>query len=166
MNADQHSVRVTLQIATESRGLPGEEDFGCWAGRTLNSSGIPLTARSCVTIRIVDEQESQTLNTSFRNVPKPTNVLAFPAGPVDPAVVDDDEELGDLVICAPVVIDEAREQEKAVAAHFAHMTVHGCLHLAGYDHIDDAQAVEMEALEIQIMTSLGFPNPYSRNNER
>ena len=166
MNGDHGPVRVSLQIATEAPALPGEEDFRTWAGLALISSGIPLTSRSCVTIRIVDEHESQALNTSFRNVPKPTNVLAFPAGPVNPAVVDDDEELGDLIICAAVVLEEAREQEKDVAAHFAHMTVHGCLHLAGYDHADDAQATEMEALEVQIMAGLGFPNPYSRNNER
>lgn len=166
MNGAQDPVRVTLQIATESQGLPGEADFSRWAGRALTASRIPLTAHSCVTIRIVDEQESQTLNTTFRDVTKPTNVLAFPAGPVDPAVVDDDAELGDLVICAAVVKDEARDQEKDVIAHFAHMTVHGCLHLAGYDHMDDVQAAEMEALEIQIMGSLGFPDPYALNNER
>ncbi len=166
MNADQGPVRVTLQIATAFQGLPDEDDFTCWANRALASSGIPLTARSCVTIRIVDEQESQALNSSFRNVPKPTNVLAFPAGPVNPAIVDDDEELGDLVICAAVVAEEACDQQKNIAAHFAHMTVHGCLHLAGYDHIDNTQAAAMEALEEQIMASLGFPNPYGQNNER
>lgn len=166
MNGNKDAVRINLQVATESPGLPGEENFSAWASSALNASDIPLTPRSCVTIRIVDEHESQVLNTSFRNVPKPTNVLAFPAGPINPAVVDDDEELGDLVICAAVVLEEAREQEKDVAAHFAHMTVHGCLHLTGYDHVDDAQATAMEALEVQIMASLGFPNPYSRNNER
>lgn len=166
MNADQDPVRVVLQIATAFRGLPDEGDFTCWANRALASSGIPLTARSCVTIRIVDEQESQALNSSFRNVPKPTNVLAFPAGPVNPAIVDDDEELGDLAICAAVVAEEACDQQKDLAAHFAHMTVHGCLHLAGYDHIDNTQAAAMEALEAQIMARLGFANPYGQDNER
>ena len=166
MNADQGPVRVTLQIASAFQGLPDEDDFACWANRALALSGIPLTTRSCVTIRIVDEQESQALNSSFRNIPKPTNVLAFPAGPVNPAIVDDDEELGDLVICAAVVAEEACDQQKETVAHFAHMTVHGCLHLAGYDHIDNAQAAAMEALEEQIMASLGFPNPYGQDNER
>lgn len=166
MKGVQNPVRVTLQVAADSPELPGEEDFSCWAIRALTSSGIPLAARSCVTIRIVDEQESQALNTSFRNVPRPTNVLAFPAGQVNPAVFDDDEELGDLAVCAAVVVEEARDQHKKIAAHFAHMTVHGCLHLAGYDHIDDAEAAAMEALEVQIMASLGFPDPYGPDNER
>jgi len=166
VNADQDPVRVTLQIAAKLPGLPGVDDFACWAKRALAASGIPLTARSCVTIRIVDEHESQALNSSFRNVRRPTNVLAFPAGPVSPAVMDDDEELGDLAICAAVVAEEASDQQKALTAHFAHMTVHGCLHLAGYDHIDNAQAAEMEALEEQILASLGFPNPYDQSNER
>ncbi len=165
MSTEAAPVRVTLQLATASAGLPAEHEFAAWANRALARAGIPLTAGSCVTIRLVDEQESQVLNSTFRNVPKPTNVLAFPAGPVDSAVVDDDAELGDLVICASVVMQEARDQAKTVAAHFAHMTIHGCLHLAGYDHMDDAQAAEMESLEQQVMASLGFSDPYGNEIE-
>ncbi len=108
-------------------------------------------------MRIVDEDESQQLNGQYRQKDKPTNVLSFPA--------DLPEELqlpllGDLVICAPVVAREAEDQNKALDAHWAHMLVHGTLHLLGYDHIDETDATEMEALETQIITELGFAPPY------
>jgi probable rRNA maturation factor len=160
VNAAESPVRVTLQLATKLPGIPGQSEFTLWANRAMARAGIPLKQGSCVTIRLVDAAESQGLNTTFRNVPKPTNVLAFEAGPPSPATVSDETELGDLVICAAVVLQEAHEQAKDVGAHFAHMTIHGCLHLAGYDHIDDAEAEAMESLERQLMVELGFTDPY------
>jgi len=104
-----------------------------------------------LTIRIVDAAESQALNLDFRGKDKPTNVLSFQGDTV---------VLGDLVICAPVVAREAQEQGKALLAHWAHMVVHGCLHLQGLDHEDELEAVRMEARETRILKNLGFPNPY------
>lgn len=113
-------------------------------------------------IRIVEEAESQVLNRDYRGKDRPTNVLSFPFE--NPPGLDVLEEelpyLGDLVICAPVVAREAAEQKKPVLAHWAHMIVHGCLHLQGYDHIDETEAEEMEALETEILTGLGFNSPY------
>ncbi|MED5467427.1 MAG: rRNA maturation RNase YbeY, partial [Pseudomonadota bacterium] len=110
-----------------------------------------------VTIRIVDNDESRELNNQYRDKDKPTNVLSFPfeapAGITVPLA-------GDLVICAPVVEQEAREQSKDAVAHWAHMVVHGMLHLQGYDHIEDNEAEVMEALEIRLLAQLGFANPY------
>ena len=165
MKTAEGPIQVTVQLATALSDLPGEHDFACWVNSALACAGIPLAAGSCVTIRLVDEQESQVLNSTFRNVPKPTNVLAFPAGPVNSAVIDDETELGDLVICAAVVMQEARAQAKPMVAHFAHLTIHGCLHLAGYDHMDDVQAAAMESLEVKVMADLGFPDPYGSATE-
>jgi probable rRNA maturation factor len=154
-------VRVNVQRATRQRGLPRNADFVRWANAALVGAGIPLNACSCVTIRLVDEAESESLNGAFRKIHKPTNVLAFEGTGICAANDGDETELGDLVICAGVVLKEAHDQAKTAMAHFAHMTVHGCLHLAGYDHIDDAQAAGMERLEQQLMAELGFPDPYN-----
>ena len=110
-----------------------------------------------LSVRIVDIDEMTELNYQYRHKNKPTNVLSFPAELPDGI---DLPLLGDIAICAPVVEQEAREQGKTSAAHWAHMLVHGTLHLRGYDHIDEAEADEMEALETTIMTGLGFPPPY------
>lgn len=110
-----------------------------------------------MTLRFVGIEESQSLNHQFRGKDKPTNVLSFPfespPGMEMPL-------LGDLVVCAPIISREANEQNKQVAHHYAHMIVHGILHLLGYDHIDDAQAEEMEALEIRILAELAIDDPY------
>ncbi|MCW8881311.1 MAG: rRNA maturation RNase YbeY [Sedimenticola sp.] len=108
-------------------------------------------------IRIVDLEESQQLNREYRGMDKPTNVLSFPFEA--PEVVESDH-IGDLVICAPVVAAEAAEQGKPLEAHWAHLVVHGVLHLLGFDHINDQQAEEMENLEVEILANLGFSNPY------
>jgi probable rRNA maturation factor len=108
-------------------------------------------------VRIVDEAESAALNDRYRGKPEPTNVLSFPCeSPPGLAL----PHLGDLVICAPVVEREAREQGKPSEAHWAHMLVHGLLHLRGYDHQNEAEAETMEALESAILGQLGYPNPY------
>ena len=111
-----------------------------------------------VAIRVVDDCESQELNRTYRGFDKPTNVLSFRADLPSEVELP---LLGDLVICAPVVEREAYEQEKTVEAHYAHMAVHGTLHLLGYDHEDDPSATLMEDLERKVMAGLGFPDPYA-----
>ncbi|AZZ90829.1 rRNA maturation RNase YbeY [Hahella sp. KA22] len=150
------SLDVDIQIASEEADLPSEEQLILWAQAALRETGDRE-----VTIRIVDAEESQELNAQYRGKDKPTNVLSFPfenpPGLTLPL-------LGDLVICAPVVFNEAVEQQKTAAAHWAHMVIHGMLHLQGYDHIIDEEAEVMESLETELVTSLGFPPPYATNS--
>ncbi|EOD77265.1 metal-binding heat shock protein [Grimontia sp. AD028] len=146
---------VDLQIATQSTdNLPTEQQFQQWFEQAVKS----FQEQAEVTIRLVDEFESQSLNRDYRGKDKPTNVLSFPFE-APPGVELD--LLGDLIICRQVVEKEAEEQNKDLLAHWAHMVVHGSLHLLGYDHIDDEEAEEMESLEISIMNALGFENPYA-----
>ncbi|ABC32022.1 predicted metal-dependent hydrolase [Hahella chejuensis KCTC 2396] len=150
------SLDVDIQIASEEADLPSEEQLILWAQAALRETGDRE-----VTIRIVDAEESRELNAQYRGKDKPTNVLSFPfenpPGLTLPL-------LGDLVICAPVVFNEAVEQQKTAAAHWAHMVIHGMLHLQGYDHIIDEEAEVMESLETELVTSLGFPPPYATNS--
>lgn len=149
------NVIIDLQIATENiDNLPTETQIQQWA----NAAVRPKTLDPEITVRIVDEAESHDLNLTYRGKDKPTNVLSFPFECPDEVELP---LLGDLVICRQVVEHEAAEQGKPVEAHWAHMVVHGCLHLLGYDHIDDEEAEEMESLETEIMTSLSFAAPYA-----
>ena len=116
-----------------------------------------------LSVRIVDEQESAALNQQYRGKAGATNVLSFPFDAVTPEPLP---ILGDLVICAPVVIREAQQQNKPAEAHWAHMCVHGVLHLLGYDHAGDSDAQVMEALETAILLDMGFPAPYSEEQEK
>ena len=148
------SVLVDLQIATENiEGLPTEEQIVQWATGAVQPEGNEVE----MTVRIVDEAESHELNLTYRGKDRPTNVLSFPFECPDEVELP---LLGDLVICRQVVEREAAEQEKPLMAHWAHMVVHGCLHLLGYDHLEDDEAEEMESLETQIMQGLGFDDPY------
>ena len=148
------SVFVDLQVATENiEGLPTEEQIVQWATAAVQPEGDEVE----MTVRIVDESESHDLNLTYRGKDRPTNVLSFPFECPDEVELP---LLGDLVICHQVVEREAAEQEKPLMAHWAHMVVHGCLHLLGYDHIEDDEAEEMESLETQIMQGLGFDDPY------
>ena len=148
------SIFVDLQIATENlEGLPTEEQIAQWATSAVQPEGDEVE----MTVRIVDEAESHELNLTYRGKDRPTNVLSFPFECPDEVELP---LLGDLVICRQVVEREAVEQEKPLMAHWAHMVVHGSLHLLGYDHIEDNEAEEMESLETQIMQGLGFDDPY------
>ncbi|MCJ8304263.1 rRNA maturation RNase YbeY [Shewanella sp.] len=153
LNHKNLELDLDLQVATDNERLPSQEDFELWVRIALRNT----MNQAELTIRIVDEAESQTLNSSYRGKDKPTNVLSFPFE-APPEI--DIPLLGDLIICAPVVELEAKQQNKSLQAHWAHMVVHGCLHLLGYDHIQDAEAEEMESLETQLVESLGFNNPY------
>ena len=145
---------IDLQIACEEEsGLPTAEQIEQWATAAVQ----PQSDEVEMTVRIVDEVESHALNLNYRGKDRPTNVLSFPFECPDEVELP---LLGDLVICRQVVEREAQEQDKPVMAHWAHMVVHGSLHLLGYDHIEDDEAEEMESLETQIMTGLGFADPY------
>ncbi|CDI01055.1 putative metal-dependent hydrolase [Candidatus Competibacter denitrificans Run_A_D11] len=145
---------LDLQIALDMPGLPAEADLHRWAEAALVGADYQKDAE--LTIRIVNEAEITALNESYRHKQGPTNVLSFPFEP-PPEIVT--PLLGDIVICAPVVLHEAINQGKAVAAHWAHLVAHGVLHLLGYDH-DEEQAEAMESLEVRILEGLGYPDPY------
>ncbi len=159
---ERRTVEVNLQVATERQSpLPAAADFGRWVQMCLRVAEAPVPAGACVTVRLVDEAEIAGLNGRFRAQERATNVLAFPAGqPVLPPDVDEGVELGDLVICMDVVTREAAEQGKKARDHLAHLTVHGTLHLVGYDHVEDADAAVMEAMETRVLAELGIADPY------
>ncbi|MDF2784004.1 MAG: metal-binding heat shock protein [Pantoea eucrina] len=146
------------QACAKAHGLPEETAFQRW----LEAAVTPFQPESEVTIRLVDEAESHELNLTYRGKDKPTNVLSFPFE-APPGI--ELPLLGDLIICRQVVEQEAAEQGKSTEAHWAHMVVHGTLHLLGYDHIEDSEAEEMEALETEIMLALGYPDPYISEKE-
>ncbi|MCG7899904.1 MAG: rRNA maturation RNase YbeY [Candidatus Thiodiazotropha lotti] len=142
------------RIVEDSEASPSDRQLSAWAEAALGESDHQVE----MVIRIVDESESRQLNRDYRGMDKPTNVLSFPfESPPEVAL----PLLGDLVICAPVVSAEARQQNKTLEAHWAHMVVHGTLHLQGYDHQDDQQAQLMEDKERQILQALNFSNPYT-----
>ncbi len=148
---------VDLQWGIEPQAVPTPEQVTRWAQAALARAG----GVGDLTVRIVSPQESQALNAAYRGKDRPTNVLSFPFEvPQDVADALGDAYLGDLAICADVVAQEAVEQGKPLEAHWAHMVVHGTLHLLGYDHIEQDQAQVMERLEIEILADLGFANPY------
>ncbi|HET8551819.1 MAG TPA: rRNA maturation RNase YbeY [Gammaproteobacteria bacterium] len=146
-------IDVHVESAWPGGAAPGETDFSRWVAAAL--AGRREDAE--VAIRIVDTDEGAALNRRYRDREGPTNVLSFPAE-LPPGV--DLPLIGDLVICGPVVAAEAAEQGKPVEAHWAHLTVHGILHLIGFDHQNDAEADEMEGLEIVILAELGYGDPY------
>ncbi|WP_324029799.1 rRNA maturation RNase YbeY [Aeromonas caviae] len=153
------SVTLDLQLACASPdSLPTEAQLQGWLDGTI----LGFQPEAEVTVRLVDEAESRELNHTYRGKDKPTNVLSFPFE-APPGL--ELPLLGDLVICRQVVEAEAVEQGKPLMAHWAHMVVHGSLHLLGYDHIEDEEAEEMEQLERDIMQELGFADPYLNDEE-
>ena len=140
-----------VQYATNSKEVPARPQFRRWVKAALMQEAE-------IVLRIVDEAEGCELNHQFRNKEYATNVLTF--------VYDDMQPLtGDIVLCAPVVSQEAQQQHKNLTAHYAHLTVHGILHLQGYDHIEEAEAVVMEQLETQILARLGYDDPYTEHGD-
>lgn len=147
------SINLELQIASTIQTLPHPAQFKEWVGAALWNR----LDTGELTIRIVDEEEITRLNEQYRGKKGPTNVLSFPYDPMPGITVN---LLGDIVICAPLVEAEAHEQHKILLAHWAHLVVHGCLHLLEFNHEYPAEAVEMENLETEILLKLGFPPPY------
>jgi probable rRNA maturation factor len=144
--ARREAVEISVQRATQARRLPSARLFGRWARAALN-------AGARVTVRLVGMREGRALNRTYRGRDYATNVLTF--------VLDDGPPYdGDLVLCAPVVSREARDQGKDLMAHYAHLTVHGVLHLMGYEHERERDASRMEKLETRILRRLGYPDPY------
>jgi probable rRNA maturation factor len=139
-------LNLTIQFASEAASLPSKTQFQKWAKAALRVD-------TEVTIRIVDAEEGRQLNSMYRGKDYATNVLTFP-------LTEAPYLMGDIIICAPVVEAEAHAQAKSLEAHYAHLTVHGILHLHGYDHETEPQAELMEGLETAIVTKLGYPSPY------
>lgn len=153
------SYHIDVEVNSSNTKIPSVENIKLWISTALQSDELNQAE---VSVYIVDEAESQELNAQYRGKDKPTNVLSFPADIPDEVGVP---LLGDLVICAPVVEREAQEQSKTLDAHWAHMLVHGTLHLLGYDHVEDDEADVMEALETRLITLLNFPAPYTETIE-
>ena len=149
----EHEQHIDVQYALAAAGLPTAEKIRDWAAMALQER----SADAELTVRIVDEAEITALNLQFRGKDGPTNVLSFPLEAL-PGIAP--SLLGDVVICAPVVASEAVAQGKSLEAHWAHMVVHGVLHLLGHDHHHDAEAREMETLEAGLLAALGVPDPY------
>lgn len=160
MNEAVSSLQLDFQNAWAGPHLPDEMLVRRWLDVALRARQAPCE----VTVRIVGEAESRRLNRDYRGIDRPTNVLSFPFE--SPPCVDDAASLlGDLVVCAPVVEREAAAQGKPREAHYAHMVVHGALHLHGYDHASDEQASQMETRETEVLRQLGYPDPYCVVNE-
>ena len=153
---------VDLQVVSENdHNIPSIESIEQWIQSAIIAGTSPKEEAE-LTIRVVDSEESQQLNGQYRNKHKSTNVLSFPfqnpPGITLPL-------LGDLVVCKKIVENEAQEQNKTLTEHWAHMLIHGTLHLLGYDHIDEQEALEMEALETRLLIELGFSDPYFSEKE-
>ncbi len=148
------SITIELQNESGQSDIPSESQFELWVTSSLQAVYKQLEQP----IRIASEFEIQQINKTYRHMDKPTNVLSFPAESIEYL---DYDYLGDLIICASIVESEALQQQKSLLAHWAHMVVHGMLHLQGFDHTEDDSANEMESLESEIVTHLGFSDPYS-----
>lgn len=152
------ALTIDIAVASQRDGLPSHDLMKRWIAAALEAGAQPPRPEAEVSVYVVDDEEGQELNLRYRGKDKPTNVLSFPA---DLPAELNLPLLGDLVVCAPVVAREALEQGKTEEAHWAHMLVHGTLHLLGYDHIDPEDAETMESLETGIMTRLHYPAPYT-----
>jgi probable rRNA maturation factor len=157
-------LKIAVQIATSRRGVPHANSLRKWAAGAARQSGYRFAAGSVgLVLRVVGNAESRMLNRSWRGKDKPTNVLSFPyieerTRHTGRAVRIDN--LGDLILCAPVIAREARDQGKPLTAHWAHMIVHGVLHILGYDHVKSREAGRMETREVAILRGFGYQDPY------
>lgn len=149
-----HEVEVIWAAAERTERDPVDQELSQWAIQTLLEQGV---APCEVAIKVINENESQVLNQEYRQKDTPTNVLSFP---MDSGLLDQRLLLGDIAICAQVVRKEALQQGKSHRAHFAHMVVHGVMHLLGFDHQVNSEAEEMERIETSILQTLGFDGPY------
>lgn len=156
-------VELALQVACDAENLPDERDIEKWLGDVVAAVRGNAGRAGEIGVRIVSDVEGRDLNRRYRGQNSATNVLSFPAAPADAftqLAADEPLPLGDLVLCAPVIAREANEQGKPERAHWQHLLVHGALHLLGYDHGTDAEAADMEALEIRLLAARGVDNPY------
>jgi len=159
--SNQAVILVDVQIASSDSAVPSAEEIESWVMRAVEASGEDFERDTELSVRLVDTEEIQALNRDYRQQDTATNVLSFPAGSIDGLPADTAQSLGDVVVCATVVSQEALEQSKSVSDHWAHMLVHGTLHLLGYDHETDADAARMESLEARILTENGLADPYT-----
>lgn len=150
-------MELEIQRELVDSALPSDDQIRDWVSQTLGEETSVV-----LNIRIVDLAEGWALNRQWRGKDAATNVLSFPA---DAPPIDGLRILGDVVLCAPVIAQEAAEQGKSPDAHWAHLVVHGVLHLLGFDHTQGARAERMEGREIEILAALGFPNPYESNHD-
>jgi probable rRNA maturation factor len=159
MPASPPDLELDVQLAPEAGPLPAGADFEAWVQAALAAEPVAAGAGGALSLRLVGREEGASLNANWRGKAGPTNVLAFP-GPPPARAPGVPREYGDLVVCLPVVGDEAASQGKAPVAHLAHLVVHGTLHLLGHTHDGDADAAAMEGLETRILAGLGIPDPY------
>ncbi len=152
------NVLVDVQLACNDETVPDADTINTWVSRAVSAIGESHDHE--VSVRIVSTEEMQQLNRDYRGKDKPTNVLSFPSGPIDGLPGDEPLPLGDIVVCAAVVADEAVAQAKRLGDHWAHLLVHGTLHLMGFDHQEESEAAEMEGKETEILTGHGLPDPY------
>ena len=167
---------ISSDDLSASDNIPDKEKIESWVklallqipepGQNSNNKQSQINSEYELTVRIVDKDEIQSLNKTYRHIDKTTNVLSFPYEDFSFDMVSDVPLeiqlplLGDLVICHDVVVEEAQQQKKSIEAHWAHMVIHGVLHLKGYDHIDDDEAEIMEALEVSVLKKLNISDPY------
>src|SRR3990167_1577278 len=149
--------RIHIQSVTHESNVPKRALLLQWAKKSLAAKVVAGE----LTLRIVDREEMSVLNSVYRHQSGPTNVLSFPFDLKEDVIQLDIPLLGDIIICAPIVNQEARDQHKANHAHWAHMVIHGIFHLLGYDHETNQEAIIMETLEIETLQALGFTNPYN-----
>ncbi len=150
---------VDVQLACDAQDVPDAERIREWVDLALaaaNATGPDAE----VSVRIVGIEEMKSLNDEYRDEDQATNVLSFPGGELAGLPAEAARTLGDIVLCAAVIRNEAAEQNKALADHWAHLLVHGTLHLLGHDHTSDDEAAAMESLEVRILTSIGIDDPY------
>ncbi|HEX5787933.1 MAG TPA: rRNA maturation RNase YbeY [Woeseiaceae bacterium] len=152
------AAEIDIQVASDAPGIPDATDIRHWIRAALDGAG--RSGAHEIAVRIVDADEMRALNREFRGQDRPTNVLSFPMDSLAGLPAGVSRALGDLVVCAPVVHDEALAQGKPQGDHWAHILVHGSLHLLGFDHVEAAAAAAMETLEVRILAAEGIPDPY------